>query len=188
MSLTSCCREQNGFAVVSFLCIVSVSRSRLQRAARCRWAGHWQHATQSEGLLSGRSLQTHPHQTHWCQLVSCSSSEFIWNIMLTAIVHDCSVTFQSWFVVFVAVVCREVIHYDDPRISLVHSDFEKLENKPAPVFNKGKFIFIPIWKSSQSKMWFIVGSVKPWVCTCVVILMCIHKLTITTSFPTYTQS
>lgn len=33
---------------------------------------------------------------------------------------------------------REVIQYDDPRISLVHSDFEKLENKPAPVFNKGK--------------------------------------------------
>lgn len=36
---------------------------------------------------------------------------------------------------------REVINYDDPRISLVHSDFEILENKPAPVFNKGKFGF-----------------------------------------------
>ncbi|XP_015249019.1 PREDICTED: pseudouridylate synthase 7 homolog isoform X1 [Cyprinodon variegatus] len=37
-------------------------------------------------------------------------------------------------------VSWEVIHYDDPRISLVHSDFEKLENKPAPVFNKeGKY-------------------------------------------------
>ncbi|XP_023180636.1 pseudouridylate synthase 7 homolog isoform X2 [Xiphophorus maculatus] len=33
-------------------------------------------------------------------------------------------------------VSWEVIHYDDPRISLVHSDFEKLENKPAPVFNQ----------------------------------------------------
>uniref|UniRef100_A0A8D0D3B5 Pseudouridine synthase 7 n=1 Tax=Sander lucioperca TaxID=283035 RepID=A0A8D0D3B5_SANLU len=33
-----------------------------------------------------------------------------------------------------------VIKYDDPRISLVHSDFEKLENKPAPVFNnEGKY-------------------------------------------------
>lgn len=36
------------------------------------------------------------------------------------------------------VLCREVIQYDDPRISLVHTDFEKLENKPAPVFNKGR--------------------------------------------------
>ncbi|XP_068595603.1 pseudouridylate synthase 7 homolog [Brachionichthys hirsutus] len=37
-------------------------------------------------------------------------------------------------------VSWEVIRYDDPRISLVHSDFEKLENKPAPVFNKeGKY-------------------------------------------------
>uniref|UniRef100_A0A671YT14 Pseudouridylate synthase 7 homolog n=1 Tax=Sparus aurata TaxID=8175 RepID=A0A671YT14_SPAAU len=33
-------------------------------------------------------------------------------------------------------VSWEVIKYDDPRISLVHSDFEKLENKPAPVFSK----------------------------------------------------
>ncbi|XP_034074678.1 pseudouridylate synthase 7 homolog [Gymnodraco acuticeps] len=33
-------------------------------------------------------------------------------------------------------VSWEVIQYDDPRISLVHSDFEKLENKPAPVYNK----------------------------------------------------
>uniref|UniRef100_A0A8C3AB61 Pseudouridylate synthase 7 homolog n=1 Tax=Cyclopterus lumpus TaxID=8103 RepID=A0A8C3AB61_CYCLU len=33
-----------------------------------------------------------------------------------------------------------VIQYDDPRISLVHSDVEILENKPAPVFNKeGKY-------------------------------------------------
>ncbi|XP_008310467.1 pseudouridylate synthase 7 homolog isoform X1 [Cynoglossus semilaevis] len=31
-------------------------------------------------------------------------------------------------------VSWEVIHYDDPKISLVHTDFEKLENKPAPVF------------------------------------------------------
>ncbi|XP_054475868.1 pseudouridylate synthase 7 homolog [Anoplopoma fimbria] len=37
-------------------------------------------------------------------------------------------------------VSWEVIQYDDPKISLVHSDFEKLENKPAPVFNKeGKY-------------------------------------------------
>uniref|UniRef100_A0A1A7X294 Pseudouridylate synthase 7 homolog n=1 Tax=Iconisemion striatum TaxID=60296 RepID=A0A1A7X294_9TELE len=37
-------------------------------------------------------------------------------------------------------VSWEVIHYDDPRISLVHTDFEKLENKPAPVFIKeGKY-------------------------------------------------
>ncbi|KAM9375465.1 pseudouridylate synthase 7 homolog isoform 1-T3 [Pholidichthys leucotaenia] len=37
-------------------------------------------------------------------------------------------------------VSWDVIHYDDPRISLVHTDFEKLENKPAPVFNKeGKY-------------------------------------------------
>lgn len=34
-------------------------------------------------------------------------------------------------------LCREIVQYDDPKISLVHSDFEKLENKPAPVFNKG---------------------------------------------------
>ncbi|KAG9329775.1 hypothetical protein JZ751_029639 [Albula glossodonta] len=34
----------------------------------------------------------------------------------------------------------EVIHYDDPRISLVHSDLEKLENKPPPVFpREGKY-------------------------------------------------
>ncbi|XP_060948687.1 pseudouridylate synthase 7 homolog isoform X1 [Limanda limanda] len=31
-------------------------------------------------------------------------------------------------------VSWEVIQYDDPRISLVHTDFEKMENKPAPVF------------------------------------------------------
>ncbi|XP_075996852.1 pseudouridylate synthase 7 homolog [Genypterus blacodes] len=37
-------------------------------------------------------------------------------------------------------VSWEVIQYDDPKISLVHSDVEKLDNKPAPVFNKeGKF-------------------------------------------------
>uniref|UniRef100_A0A8C6PL83 Pseudouridylate synthase 7 homolog n=1 Tax=Nothobranchius furzeri TaxID=105023 RepID=A0A8C6PL83_NOTFU len=37
-------------------------------------------------------------------------------------------------------VSWSVIHYDDPRISLVHTDFEKLENKPAPVFIKdGKY-------------------------------------------------
>ncbi|XP_024137010.1 pseudouridylate synthase 7 homolog isoform X1 [Oryzias melastigma] len=37
-------------------------------------------------------------------------------------------------------VSWEVIHYDDPRISLVHTDFEKLEKKPAPVFNtEGKY-------------------------------------------------
>ncbi|XP_058502592.1 pseudouridylate synthase 7 homolog isoform X2 [Solea solea] len=33
-------------------------------------------------------------------------------------------------------VSWEVTQYDDPRISLVHTDFEKLENKPGPVFNK----------------------------------------------------
>ncbi|CAN9498969.1 unnamed protein product [Ophioblennius macclurei] len=37
-------------------------------------------------------------------------------------------------------VSWEVIQYDDPRLSLVHTDFEKLENKPAPVFNsEGKY-------------------------------------------------
>ncbi|XP_061629609.1 pseudouridylate synthase 7 homolog [Phyllopteryx taeniolatus] len=37
-------------------------------------------------------------------------------------------------------VSWEVIEYDDPKISLVHTDFEKIENKPAPVFNKeGKY-------------------------------------------------
>ncbi|XP_037308106.2 pseudouridylate synthase 7 homolog isoform X1 [Pungitius pungitius] len=37
-------------------------------------------------------------------------------------------------------VTWEIVQYDDPKISLVHSDFEKLENKPAPVFNKeGKY-------------------------------------------------
>uniref|UniRef100_A0A673WYX8 Pseudouridylate synthase 7 homolog n=1 Tax=Salmo trutta TaxID=8032 RepID=A0A673WYX8_SALTR len=34
----------------------------------------------------------------------------------------------------------EVINYDDPRISLVHTDVEKLEDQPPPVFNKeGKY-------------------------------------------------
>ncbi|KAJ8269803.1 hypothetical protein COCON_G00124100 [Conger conger] len=33
-------------------------------------------------------------------------------------------------------VSWEVINYDDPRISLVHTDLEKLENKPPPVFPK----------------------------------------------------
>ncbi|XP_034735894.1 pseudouridylate synthase 7 homolog isoform X1 [Etheostoma cragini] len=37
-------------------------------------------------------------------------------------------------------VSWEVIKYDDPRVSLVHSDLEKLENKPPPVFNEeGKY-------------------------------------------------
>uniref|UniRef100_A0A3Q3DT12 Pseudouridylate synthase 7 homolog n=1 Tax=Hippocampus comes TaxID=109280 RepID=A0A3Q3DT12_HIPCM len=37
-------------------------------------------------------------------------------------------------------VSWEVIQYDDPKISLVHTDFEKIEKKPAPVFNKeGKY-------------------------------------------------
>ncbi|XP_034031946.1 pseudouridylate synthase 7 homolog isoform X2 [Thalassophryne amazonica] len=37
-------------------------------------------------------------------------------------------------------VSWEVIQYDDPRISLIHTDTEKLESKPAPVFNKeGKY-------------------------------------------------
>ncbi|XP_068459094.1 pseudouridylate synthase 7 homolog [Clinocottus analis] len=33
-------------------------------------------------------------------------------------------------------VSWEVVQYDDPKISLVHSDVEILENQPAPVFNK----------------------------------------------------
>lgn len=33
-------------------------------------------------------------------------------------------------------VSWEVIQYDNPRLPLVHLDVEKLENKPAPVFNK----------------------------------------------------
>lgn len=33
-------------------------------------------------------------------------------------------------------VSWELINYDDPRIPLVHTDLEKLENKPAPVFLK----------------------------------------------------
>uniref|UniRef100_A0A3B3RZU0 Pseudouridylate synthase 7 homolog n=2 Tax=Paramormyrops kingsleyae TaxID=1676925 RepID=A0A3B3RZU0_9TELE len=37
-------------------------------------------------------------------------------------------------------VSWEVIHYDDPRIPLVHTDVEKLEGKPPPVFPKeGKY-------------------------------------------------
>uniref|UniRef100_A0A6Q2ZNE1 Pseudouridylate synthase 7 homolog n=1 Tax=Esox lucius TaxID=8010 RepID=A0A6Q2ZNE1_ESOLU len=37
-------------------------------------------------------------------------------------------------------VSWEVINYDDHRVSLVHTDVEKLENQPAPVFNKeGKY-------------------------------------------------
>ncbi|KAJ8371780.1 hypothetical protein AAFF_G00302240 [Aldrovandia affinis] len=37
-------------------------------------------------------------------------------------------------------VSWEVIEYDDPRISLVHSDLEKLDNKPPPVYPKeGKY-------------------------------------------------
>ncbi|XP_035280618.1 pseudouridylate synthase 7 homolog isoform X2 [Anguilla anguilla] len=37
-------------------------------------------------------------------------------------------------------VSWEVINYDDTRISLVHTDLEKLDNKPPPVFNKeGKY-------------------------------------------------
>ncbi|XP_061772862.1 pseudouridylate synthase 7 homolog isoform X2 [Nerophis ophidion] len=37
-------------------------------------------------------------------------------------------------------VSWEVIQYDDPKISLVHTDFEKMENKPPPVFNtEGKY-------------------------------------------------
>ncbi|XP_057182923.1 pseudouridylate synthase 7 homolog isoform X1 [Triplophysa rosa] len=34
----------------------------------------------------------------------------------------------------------ELIHYDDPRVPLVHTDVEKLENRPAPVYLKeGKY-------------------------------------------------
>uniref|UniRef100_A0A8C8G1G4 Pseudouridylate synthase 7 homolog n=1 Tax=Oncorhynchus tshawytscha TaxID=74940 RepID=A0A8C8G1G4_ONCTS len=37
-------------------------------------------------------------------------------------------------------VSWSVINYDDPRISLVHTDVEKLEDQPPPVFNKeGKY-------------------------------------------------
>ncbi|XP_055011844.1 pseudouridylate synthase 7 homolog, partial [Boleophthalmus pectinirostris] len=37
-------------------------------------------------------------------------------------------------------VSWEVIQYDDPRVPLVHTDVEKLENKTAPVFNtEGKY-------------------------------------------------
>ncbi|KAB5565785.1 hypothetical protein PHYPO_G00245480 [Pangasianodon hypophthalmus] len=37
-------------------------------------------------------------------------------------------------------VSWELIHYDDPRVPLVHTDVEKLENKPAPVFlTEGKY-------------------------------------------------
>ncbi|XP_059916356.1 pseudouridylate synthase 7 homolog [Gadus macrocephalus] len=37
-------------------------------------------------------------------------------------------------------VSWQVIQYDDPRVSLVHTDVEKLEDKPGPVFNtEGKY-------------------------------------------------
>ncbi|KAI5100371.1 pseudouridylate synthase 7 homolog isoform X3 [Silurus meridionalis] len=37
-------------------------------------------------------------------------------------------------------VTWELIHYEDPRVPLVHTDVEKLENKPAPVFlAEGKY-------------------------------------------------
>ncbi|XP_047675266.1 pseudouridylate synthase 7 homolog isoform X5 [Tachysurus fulvidraco] len=37
-------------------------------------------------------------------------------------------------------VSWELIHYDDPRVPLVHTDVEKLENKPAPVYlTDGKY-------------------------------------------------
>ncbi|XP_013979561.1 pseudouridylate synthase 7 homolog isoform X2 [Salmo salar] len=37
-------------------------------------------------------------------------------------------------------VSWEVINYEDPRVSLVHTDVEKLEDQPPPVFNKeGKY-------------------------------------------------
>lgn len=127
--------------------LCSVSRGRLQRAALGRRAGHRQHEAQSEGLLSGWSVQTHHHQTHRCQLVSTSCLCLCPNVftclccyfyklvlmkMATFGASKRSFCFVFW--------CRDVIQYDDPRISLVHTDFEKLENKPAPVFNTGTFI------------------------------------------------
>ncbi|XP_017340430.1 pseudouridylate synthase 7 homolog isoform X1 [Ictalurus punctatus] len=37
-------------------------------------------------------------------------------------------------------VSWELIHYDDPKVPLVHTDVEKLENKPGPVFlTEGKY-------------------------------------------------
>lgn len=39
---------------------------------------------------------------------------------------------------FLIIFERELIHYDDPRVPLVHTDVEKLENKPAPVFLTGR--------------------------------------------------
>lgn len=42
-------------------------------------------------------------------------------------------------------VSWSVIHYDDPRIPLVHTDVEKLENAPAPVFNTGKELMNCTW-------------------------------------------
>lgn len=74
-------------SAVSFS-FLSVSGERLQRVALCRQPGHWQHETQSEGLLAGRSVQTDYHQTHRCQLVSSLLNT---SLLLLNMVWHCSI-------------------------------------------------------------------------------------------------
>lgn len=158
-------KKKTKVEVLSQWCFcVSVSGERLQRAALCRRAGHRQHEAQSEGLFSGWGLQTHHHQAHWCQLVSSQWNTCIFSLkqrgtlLLLFCFNGTAVTFSLPASSHrpssssVCVVCREIIQYDDPRIPLVHSDFEKLENKPAPVFNKGEF-HLGLFCQKKMKQW-----------------------------------
>lgn len=88
-------------------------------------------------------------------LMSLSFNIRIWLWTLSFTIFFFNITFCSHHSQR-GVLCREVIQYDDPRISLVHSDFEKLENKPAPVFNKGRnYNWFSSLLTSDYKMLFL---------------------------------
>lgn len=47
---------------------------------------------------------------------------------------------------------REIIHYDDACVPLVHTDVEKLESKPAPVYLTGQLHRAQLFKPKGEKM------------------------------------
>ena len=73
-----------------------------------------------------------------------------------------------------------MIRYDDPRISLVHTDVEKLEKKPAPVINTGETEVLsaehPVWCSPHLHRVSLFSSSHVCLSLCLSFCLCIPFL------------
>lgn len=88
------------------------------------------HKVQDYSLAGAyRRILIHPKDVSW----SVEFHFFVFLIFRFVPICPLSFAFSSW-----SPLKRELIHYDDPKVPLVHTDVEILENKPAPVFLTGQ--------------------------------------------------